>query len=304
MKVKIGSYVGNGSPASITGVGFQPDLVLVECVTASRPAHFRITGMGTNESIQVRGDTAAVTDAILSLDADGFSYGTSNNINGNTSTHFYIAIKDDGAGDFKVGTFTGNGADGKAITGLGFQPNYVLVKPNDTIVGASKYSTGTNSSMQFSGGNRTDLIVSLDADGFTVNDGSGSGANLVNRNAVTHYWFAIKSVAGFSTVFQYTGNGTDDRDITTPGFAPGFVLIKGEGNYDPAIRTSSHSGDNTQNWDQVQGTNRIQSFSSSGFQVGTDGATNTNAVLYNTLVVKEGTSVTASNQYFSMMGVG
>lgn len=307
MKVKVGTYTGTGLTLGVTGVGFQPDLVIVETINISRQTHMRITGMGTNESIPVRADASVVTDAILSNDADGFTLGTSMNVNVSGEAGYYIAIKDDGAGDFKVGTYTGTGSDGNAITGVGFQPNYVLIKSNSNIVGASKYSSGTDSSMQFGGDNRSDLIISLDSDGFTVNDGSGSGANLVNVNATTHYYFAIKSVSNFSTVFQYAGDGTDNRDISTPGFAPGFVIIKSQWGGEPAIRTSAHSGDNAQTWDGAQAANVIQSFSSTGFQVGTSNNSNQNGALLNTLVVKEGTSiapvVTASASTLLMMGV-
>lgn len=290
MKVKVGTYTGTGSSASITGVGFQPDLVIVEAETGSTPSHLRTSAMGTNESIQPRSDSTVVTDGITALDSDGFTVGSSSYVSTNATVFFYIAIKDDGAGDFKVGTYTGTGADGKTITGLGFQPNFVWAKANSNIVGAYKYSTGTDTSMHFGGDNRTDLIASLDSDGFTVNDGSGSGANMVNVNGVTHYYFAIKAVTGFASIFQYTGDGTDNRDLTTPGFAPGFVILKSQWGGNPSIRTSAHSGDNSQSWDSAQAANRIQGFSSTGFQVGTSDDANQNGAVFNALVVKEGTS--------------
>jgi len=294
MQTKFGSYTGTGSALSVTGVGFQPDLVICIGITSSASAHFRTSAMGTNVSIQIRGDAASVTDAIQSLDADGFTLGTSGNINTNSVTYLYIAIKDNGAGDFKVGTYTGNATDGLAVTGLGFQPNYVLCKADSAIVGASKYSSGTNSSMQFGGDNRADLIVSLDASGFTVNNGSTSGGNLINVNSATHYYFAFKEVADFCEVFQYTGNATDNRDITTPGFQPGMVLIKSQWGGQVALRTATHSGDNSQRWDGIQGANRIQSIISTGFQVGTDDSVNQNSALFNVLALKEGTNAAAS----------
>jgi len=43
-----------------------------------------------------------------------------------------LAIKDNGAGDFKVGSYTGDGQASHNITGLGFQPDMVWVVLDDT----------------------------------------------------------------------------------------------------------------------------------------------------------------------------
>jgi hypothetical protein len=287
MQINYGTYNGNGTTKSITGVGFQPDLVIVKKQNDSN-AQFKTSSMSGLSSGYIRADSANDLTGITSLDSDGFTVLTNDTVNGNGSTYNYIAIKDNGAGDFKVGSYTGNATDGKAITGVGFQPCYVLIKSDSGIVGASKYAGQTNSSMQFSGSDRSDLIVSLDSDGFTVNDGSGSGANLVNVNAVTHYYFAFKSVAKRITTFSFSGNSTDNTDITTPGFPPGFVLIKGDANVEPKLRqiNASYSGDNSQAWDNGLVSNAIQSFSSTnGFQLGTDAAVNSTGTTYNALVL-------------------
>lgn len=285
MQVKIGSYTGSGSGQSITGVGFQPDLVLLKNISTTNHAHFRITGMGANKSVPVRADAAASTDCLKSLDSDGFTVGNNAAVDGSGNTIHYIAVKDNGAGDFNVGIYTGDATDGKAITGVGFQPNFVLIKSDSTVTGASKFSPNANTSMHFAGGDRTDSIVSLDADGFTVNDGSSSGGNLVNVNTKSHYWFAFKSVPNYVSVFQYTGDGTDDRNITTPNFQPGFVYIKGNNSSSPKTRFSTQSGDNSQGWDEAQGVNSIQSFISTGFQIGTENSVNENTKIMQALVI-------------------
>lgn len=290
MQVKCGTYTGNTTGQSITGIGFQPDLVIVEGIASNANAHFRISAMAATKSIQIRGDSSSVTDGITSLDSDGFTVGTSANVNFLTASYYYIAVRDDGSGDFAVGSFTGDAADDKAIS-VGFDPNYILVKCDSNIVGASKYAvqTGVNASMQFGGGDRDDLIR-LTTKGFSVNNGSGSGANLVNVDAVSCYWFAFKEVADFCEVFNYVGNSTDSTDITTPGFQPGVIIIKRDGDNSPVIRTSAHSGDNAQHWDATQSANKIQSILSTGFQVGEDAAVNTTSANYRAFVLKEGTS--------------
>lgn len=304
MVTKFGSYTGTGvDDLAVTGVGFQANLVIVLGMASNSNAIFRVTSMGAGSSISIRDDASSILTGIKSLDADGFTLGTNGGVNTNTVAYLYIAIKEDSANDFKQGSFTGDGADGKAITGLGFQPAYVLIKPDDTIVGAQKFSGTTDTQMNFAGVDRTDLIVSLDADGFTLNDGSGSGANLVNRSGIFHNYFAFKEVPGFCDVINYTGNGVDDRDITTPNFQPSMVLVKGNSGTGATLRTTAHSGDNANVWDGVQAANRIQSFISTGFQVGSGVDTNTDTIAFAALVIAQGSSG-RPRSYRSLLGVG
>ncbi len=299
MLVSTGSYTGTGSALSITGVGFLPDLVLVKGETAIN-AHFKTTQHGTNESITIRGDVSVVTDAITTLDSDGFSLGVSTNVNGSGVAFHYLAVKDDGNGDFKTGTFTGDATDGLAITGVGFQPAFVLIKSRSSITGAMKFAGQTNTSVVYNGGDdRTDLITTLDADGFTVNNGSASGGNLVNVNAKTHYYFAFKAVSSYITAFQYAGNSTDNRDITTPGFQPEFVIVAAIWGRDRVIRFSSQSGDASQSFDGATTTDRIQGFISTGFQVGANDAANVTGTNLNALAIRSNpVAAAATNSNF------
>lgn len=301
MKVFTGSYTGNGTDNhAITGVGFLPDLVLIKGGAVNRQSHFKITQHGTNESIAIRSDASSVTDAIKTLDSDGFTLGVSSNVNTSAETFYYLAVKDDGNGDFKTGTYTGDNTDGLAITGLGFQPCFVLIKSNASILGAMKFAGQTDTSMVYDGGDdRIDLIVSLDANGFTVNNGSGSGANIVNINAVTHYYFAFKAVANYITAFQYAGNSTDNRDITTPGFQPDFVIAAAIWGRERVIRFASNSGDASQSFESATTANWVQSFISTGFQVGSADAANVTGTNINALALRSNpVSASAANSNF------
>lgn len=95
----------------------------------------------------------------------------------------------------KVGTYTGDGSTGQAITGVGFQPKYVKIWIRATAGGADyvfekaddswgdyAYEVGTNTRY-------TSKINSLDADGFTVDD---AGGNLhPNSNTVVYSYMAL-----------------------------------------------------------------------------------------------------------------
>lgn len=86
---------------------------------------------------------------------------------------------------FKVGKYTGDAAATKAITGIGFTPT-VLVIYNQVTNKALCIKTSQDTTSCFIITNAagtlyvTDVVISLDADGFTVGDGSGS-ANYANE---------------------------------------------------------------------------------------------------------------------------
>ena len=48
--------------------------------------------------------------------------------------YYYIAFRDNGAGDFKVGNYLGNGSDNRGITGFGFQPDFIHIMDGGKIV--------------------------------------------------------------------------------------------------------------------------------------------------------------------------
>jgi hypothetical protein len=91
MQHDIGTYLGTGVAQSITGVGFQPSIVIV---------YSQSTG-GVVPMIKTSSDPGVysksfngfwVTDHIKALDADGFSVGTDGEVNGNGITYTYIAL--------------------------------------------------------------------------------------------------------------------------------------------------------------------------------------------------------------------
>lgn len=94
---------------------------------------------------------------------------------------------------FATGTYTGDGAATKAITGLGFQPRYVYIYPKATTpLSGVKTNQDTTGAFTLGVGYYDDWIVSMDSDGFTVGDGtnaSGQG-NLFNVNARVYVYTA------------------------------------------------------------------------------------------------------------------
>ncbi len=187
-EMTLGSYAGNSvDNRSITGLGFQPDMVLIVAAQNVK-AVFRPSSLAGDFSLQF--DNAnATANQIQALEANGFQVGTDDQVNKTGNTYHYIAWKKI-AGKVNVGSYTGNAVDNRNITGVGFQPEYVII--NDQAGGTSVHkpaSTGasTDTSLFFTSNNaNTNRIQALQADGFQVGTD-----NAVNKNNSVYYWVAF-----------------------------------------------------------------------------------------------------------------
>ena len=90
---------------------------------------------------------------------------------------------------FNTVLYTGNGST-QAITGVGFQPDWLWIKPRssanrhtlyDVLRGTNSWSTNSATAQV---DRSADGFTSLDSDGFTLN-GSGAGGD-TNYNSRTH----------------------------------------------------------------------------------------------------------------------
>ncbi len=178
----------------------------------------------------------------------------------------------------KVGTYLGNGADNTNISGIGFRPQFLLIKSatatnapfrtNRMLRDATGFISSTNS-------NLADYIQELLADGFQL----GTVGN-VNGNGTRYFYLAIggKSAQSYFHTGRYYGDGNDNRNFTGGGvsFTPDMVLIQQVGGATQAVhRTSAHVGDVTSSFDtNSNAADRIQSLIANGFQLGTDARVN------------------------------
>ncbi len=262
MRLATGSYAGTGlDDRQITGVGFQPDAVIIRSSTA-RVGIVRTSTMNGDAS-KILGDTGALAaDLIQSLDADGFTIGTDARVNNSGETYYWAAMK---AGcDLAVGSYLGDGSDNRSIA-VGFQPVWVVTlgdgndstfRPGPISGDASYDMTGT--------GKLTNRIQAMEANGFQI----GSDVD-VNKAGVTYHYIAWAASFRISTG-SYSGDGTDNRSISGVGFQPLVTWIKRDDASQSVWRPASLAGDATLFMNATAAsTNRIQALQSDGFQVGT-----------------------------------
>jgi hypothetical protein len=95
---KIGTYTGNGSTQSITGLGFQPDFVMIKGVSSGGAGDWYIFDSERNAQNYLRAnlsnaESTGASSTLTSFDSDGFSLGNDGFLNGNTYTYLYMAFK-------------------------------------------------------------------------------------------------------------------------------------------------------------------------------------------------------------------
>lgn len=181
-----------------------------------------------------------------------------------------------------IGKYTGDGTADRYITGVGFRPQFVMVKGGTNIASfrTDKMANGYGGLFAGSGVLATNIIQQMMIDGFQV--GTASNAN---ASGTTYYYVAIRGVSAQSyfRTGKYRGNATDNRDFTTGGlaFTPDMVYTKIDGGTVPCFRTSAMSGDTSAFMSAtLSAANNIQSLISNGFQLGTASESNGNFDYY------------------------
>ena len=271
-----GTYTGDGTDnRAISGVGFEPDVVFVKR-NGSQRMRVRTSTM-TGDASKPMAATALTSNRIQSLDSDGFTVGTAAQVNSDTATYQWIAFRA-GSGKLHVDSYTGDGVDNRSITGVGFQPDYLIVIPAGSYQTYQRFSSMSgDTSVHFgSSATTTNRIQALEADGFQV----GSSTD-VNASGEVYHYVAWKSTAGQVAVGTYTGDGTDDRSIAGLGFKPGWMVIKATSGDYAVHRPDTLTGDATQHFNNTGNfSDGIQALEPDGFQVGTHSTVNTNGTTY------------------------
>ncbi len=284
IRVASGSYSGNGSDnRAITGVGFQPDVVIVKSDDNSGVAEIRTSTMAGDNTKPMTGATALASNLIQSLDANGFTLGSSNAVNRNGRAYHWVAMKSY-TGHMALGSYTGNGAS-KSVTGLGFSPEYAIVLPAGAQTAMQRMSAMTHTFTFGADTGITTGITSLDSNGFTV----GSSAT-VNSNGATYHYVAWDQDVDEMATTSYTGTGVSHA-ITGVGFQPAFVMVHANDTATGragAMRSSSLTGTASQLFTQTTNESTgITALQSDGFQVGTSATVNNNGTTYDYVAFKD-----------------
>jgi len=248
-------YLGSASAVTVTGLGFQPDLVWVKDRDNGNNHCWVDAVRGVGKYIESDNTGAEVdnsTNSISAFTSDGFTTGTANPANEQASTTLGFMSwnwKANGAGSantdgtidttstsvdttsgFSISKYTGDGSSGATIGhGLGVKPKVIIVKRLGTTgnwfcqhgsLGATKNMVlnSTNAVATFTAcWNDTEPTSSV----FTVGND-----NDVNASAGTYVAYCFSPVKGYSSFGTYKGSGGADGPFIYTGFKPAFVIVK------------------------------------------------------------------------------
>ena len=228
---------GTGAAATVTGVGFAPDLVIDQPRTSAGVYY------GGEFTDRLRGNTKMLfstgtqaegnfTDTVTSFDMGGISIGANASVLGinpngiNIINHFFRRAP----GVFDEVAYTGTGSATTLAHNLGVEPELMIVKTRNytwpwtvyhTFLGGLKGLTLNDNSSVLSD---SSYWNSLSPTASVINLGVSARTNASSSYNYIAYLFATKP--GISKVGSYTGNGTSQT--LNAGFTGGakFIMIK------------------------------------------------------------------------------
>lgn len=265
--VATGTYTGDATNnRPITGLGFQPDLVLIKA-DEDHPAMIRTSTMPVGMSKPLAWTEALGSARIQSLNPDGFTVRDDDFVNRDGRRFDWLALAAD-PGRLVVGSYVGDGVNGRAVA-IGLQPDFVLVIPASAQQGVFRTSAMTGDvSFPFDDeAPLSNLIESLTATGFTVGDSFG-----INQSGTTYHYVAWRAVPGYAAVGRFWGNQDDNRDITGLGVRPAWAMVKAPTNKRGVHLTRSliATAESMYFEQNKNAGNRLQTLLDDGFQVGAD----------------------------------
>lgn len=265
-------YTGSGSAQSITGVGFQPDLVWAKTRTYSSATSHRLVDSvrGATKEIYSDLDNAQATDAngITSFDSDGFSFGGNHGSNLSSAPSVAWCWKGGGAAvsntdGTRTSSVSANTASGFSIVkwtsqgdnairtvghGLGAVPKLIFLKSTEyssTRWWVYTSITGTNKALRLDTNANEGPSVSYWSTPTTTTFGIKESAITGSNSENIAYCFA--DVTGVQSIGTYTGNGNSNGPTITTGFQPRFVLVK--------LYDTGYTSRDWLIWDTVRDTN-------------------------------------------------
>lgn len=224
-------YTGNGGTKSITGLGFQPDLVIIKGRSGATAWAVYDSARGVQKDFDIS-SAAETTQAtgLTSFNSDGFTLGALAKVNTNTATYLALAFKEGVTPGLDIVTYTGTGANTTVNHSLGVAPAMVWVKAKSGTGSWVVYHTGQTSAAYYtaldSSNGESSLATVWNSTAPTSTNFSLGSHAAVNANGTTYVAYAWAEVPGFSKFGSFTGNGSADGPFIYTGFKPALVVVK------------------------------------------------------------------------------
>jgi len=205
---------------------------------------------------------------------------------------------------FNTVLYTGNGSTGHAITGVGFQPDWLWIKERSSTSSHFIYDVIRGVNVKLSS-NTTDAdstvadsMTSFDSDGFTV--GNNGATNENGQTVVAWNWLAsnttasntdgsitstvsVNTTSGFSIV-SYTGTGSVATVGHGLGVTPKIFIVKNRtssnswsvyssmtGNGNKLLLNTTDASSSSGNWNSTSPTSSVFTINGGSGEVGASG---------------------------------
>ena len=226
---------GTGATASVSSLGFQPDLVWIKSRSAATDHGLYDAVRGVQKQLESNTTTAETTETtgLTAFSSNGYTVGALAQLNTNTATYVDWSWKESVTSGFDIVTYVGNGTNRTISHNLGAVPKLIIVRSREATstgrwlvqhgtYGAARYAylneifafDTANANLRWNSTDPTSSVFSLG----TSSDGNHTGDNYVG------YLFA--EIAGFSRISSYTGNASADGPFVWCGFRPRWIMIK------------------------------------------------------------------------------
>ena len=241
-------YTGNASTQSITGVGFQPDMVWTKSRGNQNNHNIYDAVRGATKRVYPNSNSAeaTTTNTLTSFDSDGFSLGDQDNVNASGITMASwnwkangssTTTNNDGAttsyishnstSQFSIIKYTGTGSATNIGHGLNGKPDFFITKAlgsSDWHVWCNNFPNQKRIKLNSTGGWSTNssIFASL-PDATKIYFGGGGD---VNGSGVDYICYAWKNVTGFSQAGSFIGNDNSNGTYCYTGFKPQFVFYR------------------------------------------------------------------------------
>ena len=227
-------YTGTFAAATVGhGLSSAPEMVIVKNLDSTTnwwvwnadlgggDKYLKLNGSDAVATATSIWDGTVPTSTVFSVANDSGSNGSGNQI---LAYCFYSV-----SGYSKIGTYTGN-ASSNSITGLGFQPNWVMIKRTDSANGWNVFDSARGAGMALfpnltnAEANNTANFVSFDSDGFSLASSGGD----TNASGGTYLYMAFKEnpaqpviPSGYMAYLVVAGGGSGHRSDSNNGAGGG-----------------------------------------------------------------------------------
>jgi len=237
-------YTGNGSARSITGLGFNPDLVWIKSRSAATDHELTDSVRGTTKSLSSNLTAAEATDTggLTAFNSDGFSLGTDTKYNNNAATYtgwcwdagsstvtntqgsITSQVRANASAGFSVVTVSPASSTQVTIGhGLGVAPGLIIMKQRNASGSWHVWHNLFTTSEYLFLDSTAAKGASTNLWGTSLPSSTTFGFNIAAGDWVA-YCFA--PVSGYSSFGSYTGNGSTDGPFVYTGFRPRWVMVK------------------------------------------------------------------------------